>query len=75
MDSHLTEIKNSHLFTEYLMCSGIKLPRSRSENWEFFLTPVKIVSRPGSREMKKGMPVFSSVQPCLGVNERFFERY
>lgn len=36
MDSHLTEIKNSHLFTEYLMCSGIKLPRSRSENWEFF---------------------------------------
>ncbi len=36
MDSHLTEIKNSHLFAEYLMCTGIKLPRSRSENWEFF---------------------------------------
>ena len=34
MDSHLTEIKNAHLFMEYLMCSGIKSPRSRSENWE-----------------------------------------
>ena len=34
MDSHLTEIKNAHLFMEYLICSGIKSPRSRSENWE-----------------------------------------
>ncbi len=34
MDSFLTEIKNAHLFAEYLMCSGVKLPHSRSENWE-----------------------------------------
>ncbi|TXH65939.1 MAG: hypothetical protein E6Q86_00185 [Tolumonas sp.] len=34
MDSFLTEIKNAHLFAEYLMCSGVKLPHSRSDNWE-----------------------------------------
>ncbi len=35
MDLHLTEIKNAHLFTEYLMSSGIKLPGSRNDDWEF----------------------------------------
>lgn len=34
MDLHLTEIRNAHLFMEYLMSSGIKSPRSRSEDWE-----------------------------------------
>ena len=29
MDSFLTEIKNAHLFAEYLMCSGVKLGSSR----------------------------------------------
>lgn len=35
MDSHLTEIKNAHLFMEYLRNSGVKSPGSRSESWEF----------------------------------------
>ena len=34
MDFHLTEIKNAHLFMEYLMSSGVKSPRSRSDYWE-----------------------------------------
>lgn len=34
MDFHLTEIKNAHLFMEYLMSSGVKSPRSRSDDWE-----------------------------------------
>ncbi len=29
MDFHLTEIKNAHLFMEYLMSSGVKSPRSQ----------------------------------------------
>lgn len=33
-DSYLTEINNSHLFREYLRCSGFKLPGSRCHNWE-----------------------------------------
>jgi hypothetical protein len=34
MDSHLTEIKNAHLFMEYLMSIGAKSPRSRRDDWE-----------------------------------------
>ncbi len=34
MDTHLTEIKNAHLFMEYLMSIGAKSPRSRRDNWE-----------------------------------------
>jgi hypothetical protein len=35
MDPHLTEINNAHLFMDYLRCSGIKSPISRSDDWEF----------------------------------------
>ncbi len=34
MDSHLTEIRNAHLFMEYLTCIGVKSPRSRRDEWE-----------------------------------------
>jgi hypothetical protein len=34
MDSNLTEIKNAHLFMEYLMCIGAKSPHSRRDDWE-----------------------------------------
>ncbi|WP_320151179.1 hypothetical protein [uncultured Tolumonas sp.] len=34
LDLHLTEIKNAHLFMEYLMTSGVTLPSSRNDNWE-----------------------------------------
>ena len=34
MDTHLTEIKNAHLFMEYLMSIGAKSPRSRRDSWE-----------------------------------------
>ncbi|WP_024871784.1 hypothetical protein [Tolumonas lignilytica] len=34
MEQHLTEIKNAHLFMEYLMCIGVKSPRSRRDDWE-----------------------------------------
>ena len=34
MDHHLTEISNSYLFSEYLLCLGISVPKMR-ENWEF----------------------------------------
>jgi hypothetical protein len=34
MDPHLTEINNAHLFMDYLRCSGIKSPISRSDDWE-----------------------------------------
>jgi hypothetical protein len=33
MDKHLTEITNAYLFTEYLQCSGIRVPKLRDE-WE-----------------------------------------
>lgn len=35
MDTHLTEIKNAHLFMEYLLSIGVKSPRSQREDWEF----------------------------------------
>ena len=65
MDSHLTEIKNSHLFTEYLMCSGIKLPRSRSENWEFFDTGKDCVTARIKRD-EKGHAHFFICATLLG---------
>ncbi|WP_171804895.1 hypothetical protein [Tolumonas auensis] len=34
MDTHLTEIKNAHLFMEYLVSIGEKSPRSRRDDWE-----------------------------------------
>ena len=34
MDTHLTEIKNAHLFMEYLVSIGVKSPRSRRDDWE-----------------------------------------
>ena len=34
MDTDLTELKNAHLFMEYLMSIGAKSPRSRRDNWE-----------------------------------------
>jgi hypothetical protein len=34
MDRHLTEISNSYLFSEYLLCLGISVPKFK-ENWEF----------------------------------------
>lgn len=34
MDTHLTEIKNAHLFIEYLLSIGVKSPRSQREDWE-----------------------------------------
>lgn len=34
MDSYLTEIKNAHLFMEYLSTIGVKSPRSRRDEWE-----------------------------------------
>lgn len=34
MDSNLTEIRNAHLFMEYLMCIGAKSPKSRRDDWE-----------------------------------------
>ena len=33
MDSHLTEISNSYLFSEYLSCLGAAMPKFK-ENWE-----------------------------------------
>lgn len=34
MDTYLTEIKNAHLFMEYLHSVGLKTPKSRKDNWE-----------------------------------------
>ena len=34
MDQHLTEISNSYLFSEYLLCLGIAVPKFKN-NWEF----------------------------------------
>ena len=34
MDTHLTEIKNAHLFMEYLVSIGVKSPRTRRDDWE-----------------------------------------
>ncbi|WP_316675956.1 hypothetical protein [uncultured Tolumonas sp.] len=44
MDSHLTEINNSHLFMEYLRSSGVKSPLSRSDEWEF-IEKERVVAR------------------------------
>ena len=33
MDNHLTEISNSYLFSEYLSCLGVAMPKFK-ENWE-----------------------------------------
>ena len=33
MESHLTEISNSYLFSEYLNCLGVAIPKIK-ENWE-----------------------------------------
>ncbi len=65
MDLHLTEIKNAHVFAEYLMCSGIKLPRSRSEEWEFFDTRKECVTARIKRD-EKGKARFFICAALLG---------
>lgn len=65
MDLHLTEIRNAHLFMEYLMSSGIKSPRSRSEDWEL-VDKEQVIAR-----IKKIILVLRSslfVQPCWDVS-------
>lgn len=34
MEKYLTEIKNAHLFAEYLRSSGLKSPKSSDSEWE-----------------------------------------
>ena len=50
MDTHLTEIKNAHLFMEYLMSIGAKSPRSRRDNWEL------VVDRHRGRQLAAPLP-------------------
>lgn len=65
MDLQLTEIKNAHLFTEYLMSSGIKLPRSRSDNWEFIDTTKECVTARIKKD-EKGIARFFICAALLG---------
>ncbi|WP_024872978.1 hypothetical protein [Tolumonas lignilytica] len=44
MEPHLTEINNAHLFMEYLRSSGVKSPKSRSDEWEY-IEKERVVAR------------------------------
>jgi hypothetical protein len=63
MDFHLTEIKNAHLFMEYLMSSGIKSPRSRSDNWEL-VDKERVIAR--IRKDQNGIVKFFICAAMLG---------
>lgn len=46
MEMYLTEIKNAHLFAEYLRSSGLKSPKSHDSEWELVDTEQeKVVAR------------------------------
>lgn len=68
MDSNLTEIKNAHLFMEYLMCIGAKSPHSRRDDWEL----VDIDKKKSWPELKKTPTATQNslfVPHCSGVND------